>query len=553
MNKLILLSIAVPVVAWLGWRLYQRILLSLAKHPSLAGHPRMARRLARLLPRYDFDESRFFKADGAPEQVEARRRDGFEALAEQLRRQRPSSIRSMEELSDGVSDLAFVSRYRVPFPFSGVVREHLAAGVLVENSEGVTIRDVDGNEFHDLTGSYGVNVLGLDSYKACIEEAVGIAGDLGPVLGPYNPVLIDNVARLRKLSGMDQVSFHMSGTEAVMQAVRLARYHTGRSHVVRFCGAYHGWWDDVQPGVGNPGPAGPVYTLAEMRESSLRALLRRRDVACVLVNPLQALHPNTNAPGDGALLSSNRRAGYDRQAYTRWLESLREVCTQRGIVLIFDDVFVGFRIAVGGSQSYFGVKADLVTLGKTLGGGLPIGVVCGGARLMQRFRDARPADICFARGTFNSHPLVMAAMNAFLRRLDDPQVAASIDQAEPEWDRRAQWLNGELEAAGLPVRVFNLCSIFTVVYDCPSRYNWMLQFYLNAEGLLLPWVGTGRLIFSHNYTDRDFAEVVQRFVRAARRMNDDGWWWQDAALTQHSIKRRIRHELLAARLGRQLD
>ena len=84
----------------------------------------------------------------------------------------------------------------------------------------------------------------------------------------------------------------MSGTEAVMQAVRLARYHTRRSHLVRFCGAYHGWWGDVQPGVGNPSPARETYTLKEMDERPLRVLRTRSDIACVLVNPLQALHPN---------------------------------------------------------------------------------------------------------------------------------------------------------------------------------------------------------------------------------------------------------------------
>ena len=190
-----------------------------------------------------------------------------------------------------------------------------------------------------------------------------------------------------------------------MQAVRLARYHTGRSHLVRFCGAYHGWWGDVQPGIGNPVPAHETYTLNDMSDDTLRVLRRRRNIACVLVNPLQALHPNANAPGDSALVDSSRSAHFDRAAYTEWLKRLREVCTERGIVLIFDEVFVGFRLARGGAQEYFGVKADLVTYGKTLGGGLPIGVVCGRKDLMKRFRDDRPADICFARGTFNSPSL----------------------------------------------------------------------------------------------------------------------------------------------------
>src|SRR5262249_28358000 len=127
------------------------------------------------------------------------------------------------------------------------------------------------------------------------------------------------------ISGLDQVSFHMSGTEAVMQAVRLARYHTGRSHLVRFCGAYHGWWGDVMPGVGNPVRAHETYTLKEMSEDTLRVLRRRRDIACVLVNPLQALHPNAAAPSDSALVDSTRSAHFDREAYAEWLKALRPV------------------------------------------------------------------------------------------------------------------------------------------------------------------------------------------------------------------------------------
>ena len=141
-----------------------------------------------------------------------------------------------------------------------------------------------------------------------------------------------------------------------MQAVRLARYHTRRTHLVRFCGAYHGWWGDVQPGVGNPSRQRETYTLKEMDEDTLRVLRKRKDIACVLVNPLQALHPNGNAPTDSTLVDSGRSAGYDRQRYTEWLEELRKVCTERGIVLIFDEVFVGFRLAPGGAQEYFGVQ-----------------------------------------------------------------------------------------------------------------------------------------------------------------------------------------------------
>ena len=159
----------------------------------------------------------------------------------------------------------------------------------------------------------------------------------------------------------------------------------------------------------------------------------------------------------------------------------------------------------------------MVTYGKTLGGGLPVGVVCGRRDLMKRYREERPADICFARGTFNSHPYVMGAMDAFLDRLERPEVQALYDGLDERWNARAQRFNDRLREAGLPVQVANLSSIWTVLYTQPSRYNWMLQFYLRAQGLALSWVGTGRLIFSLNYSDDDFDEVLQRFVAAAQR------------------------------------
>jgi glutamate-1-semialdehyde 2,1-aminomutase len=355
------------------------------------------------------------------------------------------------------------------------------------------------------------------------------------------------VQQLQQISGLDEVSFHMSGTEAVMQAVRLARYHTKRKYLVRFSGAYHGWWEDVQPGPGNPLPPGHTYTLKEMDGDTLRVLRKRRDIACVLVNPLQALHPNKAAPGDNTLLDSSRRAAFDREAYSAWLRELRQVCSERGIVLIFDEVFMGFRLAPGGAQQYFGVKADLVTYGKTLGGGLPVGVVCGKAALMKRYREDRPADICFARGTFNAHPYVMGAMQVFLERLHSAPVRAMYEGLDATWNRRAEQLNLRLREAGLPVQVANLSSVWTVFYTQPSRYNWMLQFYLREQGLHLSWVGTGRLIFSLNYTQADFDAVCQRFVAAAMAMQADGWWWQDASVTNKTIRRGLLREMLAQR------
>ncbi len=523
-----------------------RLDLSRAKVASLAGHARMSRRIAALIPYYAYDEDRFFRCDGASEAVAAQRRDGFRRLAAIFAEKFARTNALTAQARDAVSDLQFTAAYRVPFQFSGFLQRHLPVGSFFATSSGVTVTDLDGNVFYDLTGSYGVNLFGHDFYKACIDRGAARVRELGPVLGSYHPVVAENVARLRALSGLNEISFHMSGTEAVMQAVRLACYHTGRSHLVRFCGAYHGWWGDVQPGIGNPLPARQTYTLAEMSDRTLHVLRHRRDIACVLVNPLQALHPNLGAPADSTLVDSGRRAGVDRAAYATWLRQLRNVCDARGIVLIFDEVFVGFRLARRGAAEYFGVQPDLVTYGKSLGGGLPVGVLCGRAALMKRSRTDRPMDVCFARGTFNSHPYVMGAMAEFLDHLETPETHAVYETLDKVWEDRAALMNLRLEAASLPVRVAALSSIWTVFYTVPSRYNWMLQYYLRAAGIALSWVGTGRLIFSLDFTDDDFAAVVDRFVQACTSMQADGWWWNGGG-----ANRSIRRSVLAETLGAQ--
>lgn len=534
---IIVSSLAVPY-------LVRRLELSLAKHASLAGHSGWSRRVARWVPFYEYDDAHFFRADGASIDIADRRRGGFVALTLRYEALFAKSLLLTRELEASVSDLQLISRYRVPFQFSRYLCRRLRSAALCDDSAGTTVRDLDGNTPIDLSGSYGVNTFGYAFYKKCIAQGTHRVSALGPVLGVYHPIAAYNVRRLRAISGLDEVSFHMSGTEAVMQAVRLARYHSRRRFVVRFCGAYHGWWGDVQPGIGNPATARDTYTLKENSEATLRVLRRRNDVACVLVNPLQAMHLNHGAPSDSTLVDSARSAAFDREAYACWLRRLREVCSLKKIALVFDEVFVGFRIAGGGAQEYFGVSADLVTYGKTVGGGLPVGVLCGRSEWMRRYRNDRPADICLARGTFNAHPHVMGAMYEFLRRLDTPRMQSLYVGLDQTWNRRAIALNSRFESAGLPVRVVNFSTIWTMIYTQPSRYNWMLQFYLRARGIALSWVGTGRLLFSLDFTQAEFDAAADRIFAAALEMQADGWWSSPVQLTNRAIRRKVLLEML---------
>lgn len=536
---------ALALAVLLGLKLRARFALSRAKHRSLGGHSRLSRRIAALVPGYAYDDGRFFRADDAGDEIADRRRAAFERLSRQARTITARTLARTAEAASHISDLQFIEGYRVPFQFSPRVRAELPAGSFLASTHGVQVTDLDGNASYDLGGSYGVNLLGYDFYKGCMERGARRVGELGPVLGSYPSLVADNAQRLARISGKDEVSFHMSGTEAVMQAVRLARYHTKRSHLVRFCGAYHGWWGDVQPGVGNPVAAHDTYTLADMSEATLAVLQSRRDIACVLVNPAHALYPNLGAPADSTLVASRPDRSVDRVAYAAWLKELREVCSARGIVLIFDEIFVGFRLAPGGAQEYFGVEADIVTYGKTVGGGFPIGVVCGPHRLMKRFRDDRPADVCFARGTFNSHPYVMAAMAEFLLHLETPGMQAIYRDLDATWTRRTASLNRRLVERGLPLQIAHLSSIWTVCYTAPSRYNWMFQYYLRDAGLALSWIGTGRLVFSLNFTEQDFEAVAERFLAAAEAMRRDGWFETGALATDKAVKRRILREMLA--------
>lgn len=407
-----------------------------------------------------------------------------------------------------------------------MMREKFSLCSVVTASNGPKLSDLDGNWSLDVSGSYGLNVAGFDRYKEWMEKGLEKVKDLGPVLGPLHPVVADNIAILKSVSKLDEVSFHMSGTEAVMAAVRLARFNTRRKLIVCFSGAYHGWWDGVQPGLGSERAIGDCLTLKDLHPTSLDLLRRRaHEIAAVLINPVQSFHPNLPPPSDTILLTSGVRKTEDStSSYAQWLRKLREVCDECGIPLIFDEVFSGFRLAPGGAQEYFGVQADIVVYGKTVAGGMPIGVVCGKKELMRRFDSQHPMRIAYVIGTFSAHPVVMGAMNEFLNWLVQSATAELYIEAKRRCEQWVRSTNESLSRLSLPVRIMNFATIWTVLFKAPGRYNWLLQYYLRAEGVTLSWVGTGRCMSSLDFTPTDYEELQAMLINAAQKMQADGWW-----------------------------
>ena len=439
-----------------------------------------------ILPYFSYDGRKFFCAD-APlsEELIERRKASFARLEGTMGSgKRKDGL--TERLRDWCADIRFTKTVSVFFPFQKYVSSRLDPSFILDVVDDKHIRDVDGTVLWDAECSFGVNVAGYEKYKSFLAEGFRAAADRSVCLGKVTEHVVRNAERICRIAHKEQCSFHMSGTEAIMGAVRLARYNTGRPLIVAFSGAYHGWYDGVMQ-LGTCRPTRDLLVLKFGTEASLRAICARgAEIAAVLVNPLCALHANKPPPADFSLMSNNRGSAPDPdpQAYGAWLRKLTATCRAQGIVSIFDEVYVGFRYALGGAQEFFNVQADIVCYGKTLGGGLPCGVICGSKKYMSRSNGSSPASKAIVIGTFSSHPCVMATMDQFLTWTESPSTPAmyeSLNERVGEWIQRA---NDAMATSKFPVHLVRVGSIWSIRYTKPGRCVFSFLFYFLALFLL---------------------------------------------------------------------
>ena len=354
------------------------------------------------------------------------------------------------------SDQLFAAACQVlPGGVNSPVRAYRSVGLtprFIQKAEGSYIYDVEGRRYIDYVCSWGPMILGHN--HPVIREAVEKAVVDGLSFGAPTPREVE-IAQLmvEMVPGLEMVRMVNSGTEAVMSALRLARGATGRDKLIKFEGCYHGHSDCMLVNAGSSALAGghpsssgvPVGAAkdtltAQFNDlSSVQTLLEANpgEVAAVIVEPVAA-NMGVVGPAPG------------------FLQGLRELCDQHGTLLIFDEVITGFRLAPGGAQEYFGVKADLVTYGKIIGGGMPVGAYGGSRSLMEHVAPCGPV---YQAGTLSGNPVAMAAGLAQLRYLHDhPQVYTHINHMGASL---AQDMDKLCEKSSVPVAINQVGSLLS--------------------------------------------------------------------------------------------
>ncbi len=392
---------------------------------------------------------------------------------------------------------------RVPMGFSRLYKE-LAYPLSVTQASGSTIQDSDGNQYIDLVMGFGVHLFGHN--PSFVNEAVKKAlADSPQLVGPHHEQAGEVAALFCELTGMERASFCNTGSESVMAALRIARTVTDRNRVVLFSGSYHGNFDTVlvrragkrtvPVSLGIPQVvADDVVILQYGSEASLEYLRQHGDqIAAVLVEPVQCRE-----------LQLQPRA---------FLHALREVTQTVGALLIFDEVVTGFRVALGGAQAWFDIKADLATYGKVLGGGYPIGVVAGKSEYMDAidggiwdFGDdsAPPAEQTAFAGTFCKHPLALTAAHAVLKHLQDAGPSFHTELAE-RTAQLAQRLNQILLKHQAPIKVRHFASILAFMPEPGLREPDLLYYHMRDHGISV-W-GQRPYFLSTEHSDQDLEDI----------------------------------------------
>jgi amino acid adenylation domain-containing protein len=386
---------------------------------------------------------------------------------------------------------------------------------LVSNrSKGSRIWDLDGNEYIDVVNGFGAIMFGHG--PEFVTEAVHKQIDSGVEIGPQSSTAGEVAALLCKLTGMERAAFCNTGSEAVMAALRVARTVTGRDKIVYFTGDYHGTFDEVllratprgstpiAPGI-PAGSASSAVVLDYGSETSLEFIRAHGDeIAAVLVEPIQSRHPDVQP-----------------HAY---LQELRRITAQAGTALIFDEVVTGFRVALGGAQEYYGIRADLATYGKVIGGGYPIGVLAGKAEYLntldggpwQYGDDSAPeVGMTFFAGTFVRHPLAMAAAKAVLHHLQQagPELQKTLSHKVAN---AARAVEESFRDAGLDTSVHPCGAWFTFSLPAEARFGSLFYYHMRQKGIHI--LENYPCFFTTAHSDEDFARVVEAFRQSIQEM-----------------------------------
>jgi len=401
--------------------------------------------------------------------------------------------------------------------------------IIGQHSQGARIWDVDGNEYVDLAMGFGVHLCG--HHPPFITAALEEQFKRGLQMGPRSELPGEVAKLISQLTGVERVAFCNSGTESVMTALRLARTVTGRSKIAMFAGSYHGHFDGTLVTAatvnGEPGSAPLASGVPQYMADNVLVLnygdfqsldtikAHAHELAAVLVEPVQSRRPDLQPK--------------------EFLQQLRKLTAETGIALIFDEVLVGFRIHQGGAQAWFGIEADLVTYGKVIGGGLPIGVVAGKAAYMNavdggmwNFGDASypQAETTYFGGTFSKHPLAMATARAVLMHMK-MQGATLQEHLNERTSQLAETLNAYFQQNDVPIRMVNFGSLFRFVFGGNfSVFNQplamdLLFYHLLEKGVYI-WEGRNCFL-STAHTDKDIEYVIRAITQSVEELQAGGF------------------------------